>query len=84
MATSTFTINWTTIIATFTALAGVAGSILTPIFGTHLAIEIQSILQGLAAVLVVLPAAHATAVVAATAKVKAINKANAAARLAAP
>lgn len=65
------TINWPTVIAVITALAGAAGSILTPIYGTNLATQVQVILQAIAGLLVLIPAAHATSVVATTAKAKA-------------
>jgi hypothetical protein len=65
------TINWATVIAVVTALAGAAGSIITPIWGTQLATQVQVVLQALAGLLVLIPAAHATSVTAHVAKAKA-------------
>lgn len=63
-------LNLATIIAIVSGIAGVAGSILTPIFGNALALQIESILQALSAVLVIIAGASATSVVHATAKAK--------------
>jgi len=62
----TVTFNWQTVTALVAALAGVAGTIITPIWGTQLASEIQGILQGLSALLIAIPAFHATSIVAST------------------
>ena len=70
----TVTFSWANVVATLTALAGAAGSIITPIWGAHLASEVQAILMGLSAVLVAIPAFHATSVVATTTKAKAQQK----------
>jgi len=70
----TVNISWPTVIAVVTALAGTVGSIITPIWGAHLATQVQVVLQALAGLLVLIPAAHATSVVATTAKYKATAK----------
>ncbi len=63
--------NWATIIAVISGLAGVAGSVLTPIYGTALATSVQAVLQTISGLLVLISGYHATSVVAATAKMKA-------------
>lgn len=60
--------NWSTIGATLAALAGAAGTILTPIFGASLSTEVAGILQGLSALLLVIPTWHVTSVAASNAK----------------
>jgi hypothetical protein len=65
---TTVNINWATVGATVAALAGAAGTIITPIFGTTLATDITGILQGLSALLLVIPTWHVTSVAATNAK----------------
>lgn len=47
--------NWTLIAQVVSALAGAAGTILTPIYGTNLASAIVGVLQALSALLLVIP-----------------------------
>lgn len=70
----TVNLNWASVVAIVSALAGVAGTIITPIWGAQLASEVQGILQGLSALLVAIPAFHASSIVASTAKAKALIK----------
>jgi uncharacterized membrane protein YjjB (DUF3815 family) len=72
----TVKINWALLGSVLTALAGVAGSVLTPLYGTGLSNAVSVVLQSLAALLVLIPGLHMTQVAAANAK------ANSAARLA--
>lgn len=71
---TTVEINWATVIAAVTAIAGVAGSILTPVFGTHLATQVQVVLQAIAGLLVLIPAHHATSTVAAASRERKIAR----------
>jgi hypothetical protein len=71
------TFNWATAIAVFTALAGVAGTIITPIFGTSLANEIQAALMAISGALIAITGYHATSVVATKAKTANALKLNA-------
>lgn len=71
MATTTMNFNWTTIAAVLSALAGVAGSVITPIWGSNLATSVQAVLQAISGILVVIAGWHVTAVTASTAKAKA-------------
>ncbi len=63
-------VNWAGVIAVLTGLAGIAGSVITPIFGQQLASETANILQGLSAVLLVITGYHAQALAVAKAKAK--------------
>lgn len=54
------TINLPLIAAVLTALAGVAGSILTPLYGGDLTSAVQGVLQALSALLLVIPTTHAS------------------------
>ena len=73
---STININWATVIAVVSGLAGVAGVVITPIWGQALATQVQSILLALSSVLVAISGYHATSVVATTVKAKAQVKAD--------
>jgi len=63
-------INWSTVIAVFSGLAGVAGAVVTPIWGTHLAGEVQAVIEAISGVLVIIAGYHATTVLTAQAKAK--------------
>jgi hypothetical protein len=52
------------------ALAGVAGSVLTPLYGQGLTTDVQGVLQALAALLVAIPVTHAGTIVVHAAKLK--------------
>ena len=69
--------NWATVIAVISGLAGVAGTVLTPIYGSNLANSVQAVLMALSGVLVAISGYHATSVVATTAKAKAAIRLNA-------
>ena len=60
-ATPTTTIkwNWPLLASVCTALAGVAGTVLTPIYGTQLSGAVQDLLQALSGLLVLIPTTHA-------------------------
>jgi hypothetical protein len=61
-------LNWSVIGSIVAALAGVLGTILTPLYGTDLSSQIQSVLQALSALLVAIPAWHIGSVASANAK----------------
>ena len=63
-------LNWATIIAVLTGLAGVVGAVITPIWGTHLASEVQAVIEGVSGVLVIIAGFHASSVVTTAAKAK--------------
>ena len=64
----TVKLNWSVIGSLVAAAAGVAGSILTPIFGSDLAGQVQSVLQALSGLLIAIPAWHVASVAAGNAK----------------
>ncbi len=66
-----FTFSWASVIAVVSGLAGVAGTVLTPIYGSNLANSVQATLMAISGLLVVISGYHATSVVASTAKMKA-------------
>lgn len=57
------------IVTIISLAAGVAGSIITPIYGVDLASAVQGVLQAVSALLVLIPSAHATALVYQSAKI---------------
>ena len=61
-------INWATLGAIASALAGIAGSVITPIYGTGLATTIVGVLMGLSAILIAIPGWHIASVAATKAK----------------
>jgi hypothetical protein len=69
-------IPWATIIAVVSGLAGVAGAIVTPIWGTALAGQVQAVLEALSGILVIIAGGAATSVVHAAAKAKALKEAS--------
>jgi hypothetical protein len=64
------TINWSLVIAVVSGLAGVAGSVITPIYGAALAGQVQAVLQAVSGLLVLVAGFHATGVVAAASKAR--------------
>jgi hypothetical protein len=64
------TLNWTTIGTAVSALAGVVGTILTPIYGTQLAGGVQAVLQSVSGLLILIGGYHVTSVAAAKAMAK--------------
>ena len=52
------------------ALAGVAGTILTPLYGADLTTAVQGVLQSLSSLLLLIPTLHVSSVGAANAKAK--------------
>lgn len=56
------------IVTILSLVAGVAGSIITPLYGATLASAVQGVLQALSALLVLIPSAHATNLVYSAAK----------------
>jgi hypothetical protein len=66
----TIQINWATIFAVLSGLGGVVGLIVTPIWGTHLASEVQTVIVALSGLLVSISGYHATKVVSTTATAK--------------
>ena len=69
----TITINWAMIGAMVAALAGIAGSIITPIYGTSLATSVQAALQSISGLLVLIPTWHIASTAAYTSKLRASN-----------
>lgn len=63
-------INWTTLATVLSALAGVVGSVLTPVYGTQLAAQTADVLQAVSGLLVLIAGYHVTAVATAVAKAK--------------
>ena len=57
--TTTIKWNWPLLASILTALAGVAGTVLTPIYGSTLSGQVQNILMAISALLLAIPAAHA-------------------------
>ena len=73
-----FTFSWANVIAIISGLAGVAGTVLTPIYGANLANSVQATLMALSGLLITISGYHATSVVAAVAKAKAMSRLSAA------
>jgi hypothetical protein len=60
MNRSTMKLNLPMIAAFLGALAGIVGTVLTPIYGTHLTGEVQGVLQALSGLLLAIPVTYAT------------------------
>lgn len=60
--------SWATIAAVVSAIAGVIGTILTPVLGTSLAAGVQAILQAVSGLLVLIAGGTATVAVHTTMK----------------
>ena len=79
------TINWAMIGSFIAALAGVAGSVLTPIYGTQMATGVQQVLQAVSGLLLLIPTWHIASTASYTSKLRAQNVyARSASGLAAP
>ena len=70
----TVNVNWALIGAILATLAGIAGTILTPLYGTQLATAVQVSIPSLSALLIAIPPYHVASVAAATSKMKAALK----------
>ena len=66
----TVNVNWALIASVLSALTGLVGSVLTPIYGTHLSTSVQAVLQALSGFLILIPTFHAGSVAAYNAKLK--------------
>ena len=55
-------ITWATVIAVVSGLAGVAGVVVTPLWGTALAGEVQAVLMAISGILVIVNGGAATTV----------------------
>jgi hypothetical protein len=62
--------NWPTIIAVVSAIAGVTGTVLTPLIGSSLATGVQTVLQAVSGLLILIAGGGATMIVHATAKAR--------------
>jgi hypothetical protein len=56
-------INLPLVITVLAALGGIAGTVLTPIYGAQLTTAVQGVLQAISALLVLLPVHHASSIV---------------------
>lgn len=73
----TMKINLPLIATVLMAVAGAAGTVLVPIFGSGLSSAVAGVLQGLAALLLAIPTYHVSSVAAYTAKARAMARLNA-------
>lgn len=64
------TINLSLVASILSALAGVAGTVLTPIYGSNLSSAVGAVLQALSGLLVAIAAYHVTSVATTQAKAK--------------
>jgi ABC-type dipeptide/oligopeptide/nickel transport system permease component len=64
----TVNINWATLGAIASTIAGVVGAVITPIYGSQLATAVQAVLMGLSTILVAIPSWHVASVASAKAK----------------
>jgi uncharacterized membrane protein YfcA len=63
-------LSWANVIAVVSGLAGIAGTVITPIYGSALATQVQAVLTALSGILVIIAGGHATSVVAHAAKLR--------------
>lgn len=70
----TVNINWSYVSTIVAALAGIAGVVVTPIYGTGLAGALQGVITAIAGVLVLLPVHHVATVAVTTAKARALAR----------
>ena len=63
-------INWAFLGSIAAALAGVAGTVITPVYGQDLATSVSGVLQGLSGLLIAISAFHVTSVAATAARAK--------------
>ena len=66
--------SWSMLASIVSALSGVVGSIVTPLYGSHVTASVQAVLAALSALLIVIAGYHVTSVAAANAKAKAAAK----------
>ena len=59
MPTTTIKWNWPLLASILTAFAGVAGTVLTPVYGTNLSGQVQAILMAISGLLLAIPTTHA-------------------------
>jgi len=69
----TVTINWALIGSIVAAVAGVVGSVLTPIYGKNLSGSVEAVLQAVSGLLVLIPTWHVGSTAAYTAKMRLSN-----------
>ena len=74
-ATTTKKFNWALLGAILTGLAGAAGTVLTPIYGTNLATNVQDILQAFSGLFAALGGGGAVVVAVGGAKALAVARA---------
>jgi ABC-type branched-subunit amino acid transport system permease subunit len=67
-------IPWAKLVAVVAGLAGVAGAIITPLYGTALAGEVQAVLEAISGILVIVSGGAATTVAVHAAKLANIRK----------
>jgi hypothetical protein len=65
-------VNLPLIVSVLHSLAGVAGAVLTPIYGSHLSTAAQGVLLAISAALIAIPGYHVASVAATSAKAKAV------------
>ena len=70
----TIKLNWPLLGAIVASIAGVVGTILTPIYGSSLTTQIQAVLQALSALLIAIPTWHVASTAATTSKMSAALK----------
>lgn len=63
-------INWTLLASIVSALAGVVGTVITPIYGSSLSASVGGVLQAVSGVLLAIGAFHVSSVAVAQAKAK--------------
>ena len=68
------TSQWTKIVAVISAIAGASGSVLIPVLGQSIASGVQTVLQAVAGLLLLIPVGAATAVVMTGAKAKVLTE----------
>ena len=64
-------ITWATVIAVVSGLAGLAGAVITPVFGAALAGEVKAVLEAISGILVIVAGTSATSLVYVKAKLSA-------------
>lgn len=72
-------INWALLGSVVSAISGIVGTVLTPLYGTGLTTGIQNVLQAISGLLIAIGALHVTSV--AATKAKAVNAARLAQRV---
>jgi hypothetical protein len=64
------TTQWTKIVAVIAAIAGATGSVLTPLLGQSIANGVQTVLEAISGLLLLIPIGGATVVITTSAKAK--------------